>query len=1184
MAGNDLALATAGMCLVSAMVSLALLASRYWKYMLAKNGSRDPADPRWTLALVDTKSIGRDQAQNKWTLDLDHRKMKTRCCHLPSVRSKIEEVASNGGYLTWSKARKQVRAATAPILNYDVAQSGFRMFGVRHLALVPGNQGEAWRLAPLMVANEKGEESEIDISELKSQVEMIAAGVMSNVSAEGPGKYLIESLTLCVVDLAPGESAAYDSGGWSKKLVRTCCFNKVSAPNVCKDFTSLAYTRGESNHRPGACGRLCLSLRCQAESRPGKNLPFTVTKLTTFVGSLLLLAIWAAFFPKLELVIQNTNNDPVPNNCSFASADDADGLCTAERIDDAVSSITEQVHQLTNYKASVEQNKTTSEFLRQLQKDIRADSDKHVFCPKAVAYRTDPVIMNLVFLVEFPVWCQERLQKELNWRRTCCVDYTYSHTVDDRCQTLSQLGLTNIVPGTVSGIPIPNSFRQNILQNQVCLQNFRNPSVVGSTSGTAGGSSQGVCGVYGTAPGVHRPCPTGNLDQQTRALDDEQSRFSAYNEDRTRRDEDMQNTLSKLRDSKLEPFEFPTVSDEVREVISDLAAKLKERIRIASDWYIGYCICRLWFPSALLMNSSPWTSGVRRTVFGQSRRVFVLAVVLLWWGMDMVKYLEDLNAPNLRLYLANIAVEPCFLDTSFHDRQVRTIESVCREMREISVDIGIDSFDINKTYGDIVDFGKPLDSPNPANIGCGCNYDYDPGYGLLAAMNMTKVYNFSYITSFVRGNLSGGGLRPFVGNLTFCNSQEMWHELLDPRTPDISWWEIWLSLGGGAELLLKFTLVNLCYALIGLVDPLVYIGGRYEVHALSEPLSNEAQDEIALLLSQQHLRDSVLWAFLTVIAICNLFASGWRDHNRHIEVATNGTECTLERERERDERLGIIFGVSSAAMLLLALIGSLLFWRSEQRLLKAQKIVNYMRRSAKTSGGTLTEKSKWRVLQAGVSASAAPQLQRARSSRSRTPERSADATGQKDAAYVEMNPVPPAATISKHSAEPGEAFETELSPLPRAVTPTRRRGGGGGRPTTPSRPAAAAAADGGGGARLSLRAAVRATTALRRPTTPTPAPRGQPQSRKRLPSLKPMPTLQGRPPGQLPPQVPAGRGGHGDFRAAAVVAMAARPVVPDHLDVDGDRWHMLAPTPLPRPTRAPRPPSRPEDIEAVGVL
>ena len=69
---------------------------------------------------------------------------------------------------------------------------------------------------------------------------------------------------------------------------------------------------------------------------------------------------------------------------------------------------------------------------------------------------------------------------------------------------------------------------------------------------------------------------------------------------------------------------------------------------------------------------------------------------------------------------------------------------------------------------------------------------------------------------------------------------------------------MWVGSGVVAELVLKVTLVNLCYAIVGYTDPLGFIGGSYEVHRQSQPLPMEAQDEIAVLLAHQHFRDLIV--------------------------------------------------------------------------------------------------------------------------------------------------------------------------------------------------------------------------------------------------------------------------------------------------------------------------------------
>jgi hypothetical protein len=101
-------------------------------------------------------------------------------------------------------------------------------------------------------------------------------------------------------------------------------------------------------------------------------------------------------------------------------------------------------------------------------------------------------------------------------------------------------------------------------------------------------------------------------------------------------------------------------------------------------------------------------------------------------------------------------------------------------------------------------------------------------------------------------------MRPFVGNMDFCADAAAQHDMLNPEQPTIDWLNTWNKGGAIAEFILKVTLANLLYALIGFANPLSFVAGKYEVHHGSPPLPHCVQDQIALLLSQQHFRESHL--------------------------------------------------------------------------------------------------------------------------------------------------------------------------------------------------------------------------------------------------------------------------------------------------------------------------------------
>lgn len=77
-----------------------------------------------------------------------------------------------------------------------------------------------------------------------------------------------------------------------------------------------------------------------------------------------------------------------------------------------------------------------------------------------------------------------------------------------------------------------------------------------------------------------------------------------------------------------------------------------------------------------------------------------------------------------------------------------------------------------------------------------------------------------------------------------------------------------------AQLVIKITLVNLAYALLGYTDPLCYYGGKYETWHGGKPMSASMQEDITRLLRWRHRRDILIWESIAVLAISNLLYSG----------------------------------------------------------------------------------------------------------------------------------------------------------------------------------------------------------------------------------------------------------------------------------------------------------------------
>jgi hypothetical protein len=127
---------------------------------------------------------------------------------------------------------------------------------------------------------------------------------------------------------------------------------------------------------------------------------------------------------------------------------------------------------------------------------------------------------------------------------------------------------------------------------------------------------------------------------------------------------------------------------------------------------------------------------------------------------------------------------------------------------------------------------------------------------------------------------------------------------------------------------LKVTLVNLCYAIIGVVDPLIYIGGRYETHHHSEPLADEVQEEIATLLTQQHVRDTLFWALIAAVSIANIVFAGLRAESKEAQIGTLN-DCWLNHDANRDTQMTLSFIGLNALVCVVGIVGSVLLSRAK---------------------------------------------------------------------------------------------------------------------------------------------------------------------------------------------------------------------------------------------------------------
>ena len=402
MPANSLERAALGFLLVTLYLGTACLLRRYWAYLRKRNAATPPAPARWTLALVDS------QTGMSHTLDIDDSPSCCRRCgrapeHLrSSLRSLIEHTVSQGEYLSSSGARQKIKVQDKVLGDFTKQRPG------RGEYTVEGGQVSFGRLKLLsVVATGRGEsltrqDAEVSLDALTSQIEKIVDIVVSgNSGLEDDVRRRVDALSLSVVDLVPGEATRFKRHG-TKRLCKAVCCGKIVPSNTKLDFTTPYYTKGASGTERKGAKAWCLE-RCDDSPSvaPGKGLPWAVTSLTLCVGSCLLLLTFAAFWSETTPV--GRSGGP----CQVSSTS-ASGFCNMNKIIDEGQQIGRLARARTNFEEAQEQALAAIDVQRRGEADVAM-----YMCLNSTSNETEPV--------DFPEWCAEEQQRQLNTdRRQLC--------------------------------------------------------------------------------------------------------------------------------------------------------------------------------------------------------------------------------------------------------------------------------------------------------------------------------------------------------------------------------------------------------------------------------------------------------------------------------------------------------------------------------------------------------------------------------------------------------------------------------------------------------------------------------------------------------------------------------------------------------------------------------------------
>ena len=285
----------------------------------------------------------------------------------------------------------------------------------------------------------------------------------------------------------------------------------------------------------------------------------------------------------------------------------------------------------------------------------------------------------------------------------------------------------------------------------------------------------------------------------------------------------------------------------VDESMTALAELLIYQMEIASYIYVVYTCLTLFFPSPLVIFREHFLIALRQFVFGASKYTFILLCLAIWWG---VQYFETFQIyTEFSIYMKIFFQDPCVGNFAYIKDIFGNFSSVCKDMVELNANWTIE----NRTIFNILDLIDPMTTC------CEISYPYESLKDIMPDASMEEIYeSYGFLLDPTEDNICGAAdtcflpdiNSTFVGDMTTCEDNSFVRtqilNLLD-NTANINWWDIWISTGLLASIILKGCVANFGIALVQLADPFMQCDGKY----VGPPRNfNFGQKEMAKLIAK----------------------------------------------------------------------------------------------------------------------------------------------------------------------------------------------------------------------------------------------------------------------------------------------------------------------------------------------
>lgn len=314
---------------------------------------------------------------------------------------------------------------------------------------------------------------------------------------------------------------------------------------------------------------------------------------------------------------------------------------------------------------------------------------------------------------------------------------------------------------------------------------------------------------------------------------------------------------------------------------ADLIKTVLRQIDIAGTLYSIYICVALFFPTPLILYRPSLIVQIKGLLFGAGKYTFIATVLIIWWGHTYARLL--LQSPELNIYLKNFASDPCFLDGDFISKRYKIVQDACADLINFENEWGLAKIQIDQIKPEVAAFSES----------CNCHF---PGNNLLPlfgeTMSNSVEIGFDNAWKVVHGRDGSEASvwsprldSTFLGNETICIDRDYARqEVLVADETDLSLWELWISSGLLANLLVKIAIANFGIALLKLADPFCICEGTYESPptaaqkqgeeqeqpATSIFVDNQVKADKAAALKAIAMRESLIWGFITNSCLLSL--------------------------------------------------------------------------------------------------------------------------------------------------------------------------------------------------------------------------------------------------------------------------------------------------------------------------